>query len=107
LRRTVRHSGAPNINGSHGAIMPYVAISTVKGILDAEQKKTLHQRITDVMVEVEGRGNPEFRKMVWIKIDEQEPAQWCAGGQLFTAEQITKTYGPIGADGRRPAQAKA
>lgn len=87
--------------------MPYVSISTVKGILDPEQKLALHQRIADLMVEIEGRGNPEFRRMVWVKIDEQEPAQWSMGGQSYSAEQIAKLYGPVGADGRRPAQGKS
>ena len=52
--------------------MPYVSISTAKGILDVEQKRTLLQRITDLMVEIEGQGNPEFRKLVWVKIEEED-----------------------------------
>ena len=54
--------------------MPYVTISTVRGILDVAQKKTLLERVTDLMVEVEGQGNPEFRRNVWVRIEEQEPA---------------------------------
>ena len=54
--------------------MPYVSISTAKGILDVEQKQRLLEKITDLMVEIEGQGNPEFRKLVWVKIDEQDPS---------------------------------
>ena len=34
--------------------MPFVNIKTLKGVLSEEQKAELHQRITDVMVELEG-----------------------------------------------------
>jgi len=86
--------------------MPYVTISTVKGILDTEQKQLLLHRLTDLMVEIEGRGNPEFRKMVWVKIEEQEPSHWGLAGTVFTADQIAGFHGPIGADGRRAPQSK-
>ena len=87
--------------------MPYVSISTAKGILDVEQKQTLLQRITDLMVEIEGQGNPEFRKLVWVKIEEQDPSHWSLGGLTVSPERIAQMYGPIGADGRRAARAKA
>jgi 4-oxalocrotonate tautomerase len=35
--------------------------------------------MTDLIVEIEGRGNPEFRQSVWIRIDEHEPEQWSLG----------------------------
>jgi Tautomerase enzyme len=44
--------------------MPYITVSTVRGILDIGQKQALLERITDLMVEIEGQGNPEFRKSV-------------------------------------------
>lgn len=87
--------------------MPYVTISTVWGILDVGQKQALLERITDLMVEIEGRGNPEFRKSVWVKIEEQQPAHWSVGGMTPTAEGIAKIFGPIGDDGSRPDRAKA
>ncbi|MBC9878264.1 4-oxalocrotonate tautomerase [Bradyrhizobium sp. INPA01-394B] len=84
--------------------MPYVTISTVRGILDAAQKKALLERITDLMVEVEGQGNPEFRRNVWVRIEEQEPAHWSLGGMQPTAEIIAGMFGAIGADGVRVAK---
>lgn len=86
--------------------MPNITISTVRGILDAEQKRAMLERITDVMVEIEGQGNPDFRSKVWIKIEEQEPANWMAGGLIPTPEMIAGAFGVIGADGRRVAKAK-
>lgn len=87
--------------------MPYVSISTVKGIMDVEQKQTLLRKITDLMVEIEGQGNPEFRKVVWVKIDEQDPSHWSVGGMTATSEQLVRMYGAIGADGRRAQRVKA
>jgi 4-oxalocrotonate tautomerase len=81
--------------------MPYVTISTVRGILDAAQKKALLERVTDLLVEVEGQGNPDFRRNVWVRIEEQEPSHWSLGGMLPTPEIIAGTFGTIGADGVR------
>ncbi|MBR0775902.1 4-oxalocrotonate tautomerase family protein [Bradyrhizobium diazoefficiens] len=87
--------------------MPYVTISTARGILDAAQKKTLLERVTDLMVEVEGQGNPDFRRNVWVRIDEQEPAHWSLGGMQPTSEIIAGTFGPIGTDGLRVARSNS
>ncbi|MFK4499618.1 4-oxalocrotonate tautomerase [Bradyrhizobium japonicum] len=81
--------------------MPYVTISTVRGILDAGQKKTLLERVTDLLVEVEGQGNPDFRRNVWVRIEEQDPAHWSLGGMQPTPEIIAGMFGTIGADGVR------
>ncbi|MGY2806685.1 tautomerase family protein [Bradyrhizobium sp. USDA 4506] len=35
--------------------MPYVTISTVRGIFDVAQKQALLERVTDLMVEIEGQ----------------------------------------------------
>jgi 4-oxalocrotonate tautomerase len=87
--------------------MPYINISTVRGILDVAQKKMLLERVTDLMVEVEGHGSPEFRRNVWVRIEEQEPAHWSLGGVQPTSEIIAGTFGPIGADGMRVAKHSA
>jgi len=38
--------------------MPFVNIKTLKGALTETQKQDLHRKITDVMIEIEGRGSP-------------------------------------------------
>lgn len=40
--------------------MPFVNVQTIKGILDGQLKSELLTRITDLMVEIKGRGNPDF-----------------------------------------------
>ncbi|UFX42186.1 tautomerase family protein [Bradyrhizobium sp. 41S5] len=87
--------------------MPYVTISTVRGIFDVVQKQTLLQRVTDLMVEVEGQGNPDFRRNVWVKIEEGEPACWSLGGMIPTPDMIAGNFGALDAGGRRVAKAKA
>ena len=68
--------------------MPFVNVQTIKGIMNSEQKKELLRRMTDLIVEIEGDGDPEFRRSVWIRIDEHEPEQWSLGGIQPTSEMI-------------------
>ena len=46
--------------------MPIVSIKTVKGLLTAEKKSELHQRLSELLVEIEGGGNPKFAKFVVV-----------------------------------------
>jgi 4-oxalocrotonate tautomerase len=59
--------------------MPFLNLRTVKGLLSDEQKKYLMDKFTELLIETEGGGNPEFRKMVWIQIEEEEPVNWQLG----------------------------
>ena len=68
--------------------MPYLNLRTVKGLLNAEQKRYLMEKFTELLIEVEGGGDPDFRKMVWIQIDEQEPESWQIGAMRPTKDQI-------------------
>lgn len=70
--------------------MPIVNIKTMKGALNLSQKKELHQRITNLMVEIEGNGNKDFAKFVVINIDENNPENFSMGGQQASEEFIKK-----------------
>lgn len=59
--------------------MPFLNLRTVKGLLSDEQKKYLMEKFTELLIETEGGGNPEFRKMIWIQIEEEEPKHWQLG----------------------------
>lgn len=74
--------------------MPFVNVQTLKGILDNQQKSELLARITDLMVEIEGRGNPDFRQSVWVRIDEYSPEQWSLGGLQPTEAMISAKFPP-------------
>jgi 4-oxalocrotonate tautomerase len=60
--------------------MPFVNVRTLKGALTSEQKAELQRRMTDLMVEIEGQGNKNFRQFVWVMIEEEDPANWSLGG---------------------------
>lgn len=68
--------------------MPFLNLRTIKGLLDDAQKKYLMERFTELLVETEGGGNPEFRKMVWIQIQEEEPKHWQIGELRPSPETI-------------------
>ncbi len=72
--------------------MPFVNIRTIKGALTTEQKQELQQRITDLMVEIEGHGNETFRQFVWVMIEEEESENWSIGGNQVSLEML-KTIG--------------
>ncbi len=73
--------------------MPFVNIKTLKGALNDVQKQEIHQRIADVMVDVEGRGNQQFRPYVMIMIEELEPQNASIGGRQASEEFVKKIAG--------------
>ena len=70
--------------------MPIVNIKTIKGLLTKEKKAELHRKIADVLVEVEGNGNPSFAKYVVIEIQEEEPENFSISGQQASLELVEK-----------------
>lgn len=72
--------------------MPFVNVQTIKGMMKKKKKKELLRRMTDLIVEIEGNGDPEFRRSVWIRIDEHEPEQWSLGGIQPTSEMIAAKF---------------
>lgn len=78
--------------------MPYLNLRTIKGLLTDAQKQHLMEKFTELLIETEGGGDPSFRKMVWILIEEEEPAHWQLGEMRPTAAQIA---GFVAARGKR------
>ena len=73
--------------------MPLVNVRTVKGLLNAQQKEQLQLRLTDLMVEIEGRGNAQFRPYVWVLIEELDASNWMLGGLHPTAANAANIQG--------------
>jgi len=70
--------------------MPYVQINTIKGMLNNAQKQCLLQKIADVLVEIEGGGSAEFKKSIWINIQESEADSWSMSGLRPSSQQIAQ-----------------
>ena len=60
--------------------MPIVTIKTVEGLLTKEKKQELHERITDLLVEIEGNSNKQFAKFVIVNIKEEPAENFSMGG---------------------------
>jgi len=75
--------------------MPFVNIKTLKGALTEAQKTELHKKITDVMVEVEGRGNQQFRPYVLLMIEELDPRSTSMGGRQASDDFVKKITGGV------------
>jgi len=73
--------------------MPIATIKTFKGALSKEQKVELHKRFADLMVEIEGKGNEEFRKFVILAIEEEEPINMGIGGVGATEDIVKRITG--------------
>ncbi|KAA1245278.1 4-oxalocrotonate tautomerase family protein [Aquimarina sp. RZ0] len=64
--------------------MPFVNVRTFKGALSNQERKELQTKITDLLIEYEGKGNPEFKKFVWVMLEEEEPKNWMIGGTTIS-----------------------
>lgn len=70
--------------------MPIVSIKTVQGLLNQDKKVELHKRITDLMVEIEGAGDPKFAKFVVVNITEEPAENFSGGGMVLSPELLAK-----------------
>lgn len=71
--------------------MPYVKVKIAKGIADADQKRAVIRRMTEVLVEELGR-NPEY---IFVVIDEVDTDNWGRKGMTLTdLWSQTKTDAP-------------
>ena len=60
--------------------MPIVRVEIAKGVANAEQKRAVIRRMTDVLVEELGR-NPEY---IFVVIDEVDTDNWGRKGVSLT-----------------------
>lgn len=69
--------------------MPFVNVRTAQGLLSPARKRELQERMTDLMVEIEGRGNPEFAGYVTVLVEELPADAWCVQGASLDEEAVT------------------
>lgn len=67
--------------------MPLVTVKGVEGVFNEQQKSEILQKITDVMVSVEGEN---MRSVTWVIFEEVKSGDWSIGGTPLTTENVLK-----------------
>ena len=65
--------------------MPIVNVKVIEGVFDDDQKRSIIEKLTDAMVEVEGEN---MRGVTWVFIEESKSGDWGLGGNLLTTEAV-------------------
>lgn len=65
--------------------MPLVTIDVIKDVFTPQQKRTIIEKVTDAMVEVEGEA---MRGVTWVRIMEVEQGDWAIGGKQLSAADV-------------------
>ena len=73
--------------------MPFVNIRTAKGLLGEGQKQELLDRLADLLIGIEGDGDPDFKKYIMILIEEHDAEDWNVGGVSLTSKDVQAIKG--------------
>ena len=65
--------------------MPFVNVKLIKGVFDADQKRTMIEKLTETMVDIEGEA---MRPVTWVTIEEVESGDWGIGGKALTTQDV-------------------
>jgi len=65
--------------------MPLVNVKVIEGVLSDSQKREMVEKLTDVMVSIEGEN---MRKVTWVMIEEVKSGDWGIGGKPVTTEEV-------------------
>jgi 4-oxalocrotonate tautomerase len=70
--------------------MALIHVQIAEGLFTAQQKQDIVERLTDVMVDIEGEG---MRRLIWCVIDEIPSGQWGVGGEILTVDEVRALAG--------------
>lgn len=65
--------------------MPLVDVQLIEGVFDQNQKKQMIEKITDVMVGIEGEA---MRDVTWVRVQELASGEWGIGGKALTTADV-------------------
>lgn len=65
--------------------MPLVQVKLIEGVFDDAQKRSIVDKLTEAMVEVEGEN---MRSVTWVVVEEVKSGQWAIGGQPLTTADV-------------------
>ena len=65
--------------------MALIQVKVVEGVFTPQQKREIVERLTDVMIDIEGEN---MRPRVWCLVEEVISGDWGVGGQGLTADDV-------------------
>jgi len=65
--------------------MPLINVRLIEGVFTPQQKRTIVERLTETMVEIEGES---LRPVTWVVIDEVKSGDWAIGGKPLTTQDV-------------------
>lgn len=68
--------------------MAFVHVRVVTGVLDDSEKQRLIEGITDLVVEVEGKGDRDFARFCWVIVDAIDSGMLGVAGEGQTTEDV-------------------
>ncbi len=73
--------------------MPLIQVKLIEGVFDEAQKRTMAERLTDTMVEIEGEN---MRGVTWVLVEEVKSGQWAIGGQPLSTADVKAMAAGVG-----------
>ena len=65
--------------------MPLVTIDVIKDAFTPDQKKSIIEKVSEAMIEVEGEA---MRPVTWVTIEEVASGDWSIGGKALTTQDV-------------------
>lgn len=65
--------------------MPLVNVKVIENVFTREQKKQMIEKLTEVMVEIEGKN---LRSNTLVIIEDVKEGEWAVGGKSLTAKDV-------------------
>jgi len=65
--------------------VPLVQVKVIEGVFDDAQKRTMVERLTETMVEIEGEN---MRPVTWVVVEEVRSGHWGIGGTPLTTADV-------------------
>jgi 4-oxalocrotonate tautomerase len=65
--------------------MPFVNVTFIEGVFDADQKREIVERLTETMVGIEGEN---MREVTWVVLQEVRSGDWGMGGKTLSTEDV-------------------
>ena len=74
--------------------MAFVNVRVVGGALDDSEKQRMIKDITDLVVDIEGKGDPTFGQYCRVIVDEMAPGMLgVGGGKGLSTEDVVQAQG--------------